>query len=207
MAWNGSEPTTAEELGEPSRKNEFHAFDRGASFKGAPRAAMPLPRPPPPQAVPGEKPVAKATPQAPEDKFSALRTYRRALGLCDVCAEKWFRGHKCAAAIPLHAMQEIWDLFQLEAFSESQEPEQESPEAPSEQLFLALSHDAQRGAHGHRTIQFQGTILGYSVAVLVDSASSASFLAASVADQLPQLQRTPMASSVKVANGHLLRCT
>lgn len=68
---------------------------------------------------------------------------------------------------------------------------------------MALSNDAQ----GHWTIQFQGTILGYPVAVLVDSGSSASFLAASVANQLPQLQRTPMASSVKVANGHLLRCT
>jgi hypothetical protein len=63
---------------------------------------------------------------------------------------------------------------------------------------LALSNDAQ----GHWTIQFQGTILGYPVAVLVDSGSSASFLVASVANL-----RTPMASSVKVANGHLLRCT
>lgn len=148
---------------------------------------MPLPRPPPHQAAPGEKPVLKpTTTPVPEDKFSALRTYRRARGLCDVCAEKWFRGHKCA---------------------ESEELEQESPEAPPEQLFLALSHDAHRGAQGQRTIQFQGTIQGYPVAVLVDSGSSASFLAASVADQLSNLQCSPMSASVKVANRQLLRCT
>ncbi|CAD6271609.1 unnamed protein product [Miscanthus lutarioriparius] len=141
---------------------------------------MPLPRPPPQQAAPGEKPVLKpTTPQVSEDKFSALRTYRRGRGLCDMCAEKWFRGHKCAATIPLHAMQEIWDLFQLEAVSE---PEQEFPQAPPEQLILALSHDAHRGAQGHRTIQFQGTIQGYPVAMSVDSGSSTSFIAASVAD-------------------------
>lgn len=181
-----------EELGEPSTMTEFHAFSRGASFKGGARAAMNMPRLPPPPAPPADKPVPKTVHPATEDKLSALRTYRRARGLSDVCAEKWFRGHKCAAAIPLHAMQEIWDLFQLEAFSEPQEPDQDSPETPPEQLFLALSHDAQRGAQGCRTIQFQGTILGRPVAVLIDSGSSASFLVVSVADRFSQLQRTPL---------------
>jgi hypothetical protein len=42
-----------------------------------------------------------------EDKFKALRAYRRAKGLCDRCAEKWSKGHKCACSVQLHAMQEM----------------------------------------------------------------------------------------------------
>lgn len=48
---------------------------------------------------------------------------------------------------------------------------------------------------------------GLAVTVLVDSGSSASFIAATVAAQLPQLQRTPLEASVKVANGQILYCT
>lgn len=89
----------------------------------------------------------------------------------------------------------------------SPEDELESPVEHTEQLFLALSSDAQRGAQGRQTIQLHGSIQGLSVTVLIDSGSSASFLASSVAAQLPQLQSTPLLASVKVANGHLLRCT
>jgi hypothetical protein len=50
-------------------------------------------------------------------------------------------------------MQEIWDLFQLEALPETQDLEpEESPTNTTEQLFLALSSDAQRGSQGRRTI-------------------------------------------------------
>lgn len=41
-------------------------------------------------------------------------------------------------------MQEVWDLFQLDSVTESQEEELESPVEAPEQLFLALSHDAHR---------------------------------------------------------------
>lgn len=42
--------------------------------------------------------------------------------------------------------------------------------------------------------------------MLVDSGSSSSFIAASVAAQLPQLQRSPLKAFVKVANGQLMQC-
>lgn len=143
-----------------------------------------------------DKPIARI----PEDKLSVLRSYRRARGLCERCVEKWVHGHKCAATIQLHAIQEMRELFNVE------EPE-DSPEAPTEQLLLALSHDARMVSHGHRTIRFHGTIAGQPIVVLVDSGSSASFLAASVADLFPQLPRSPISASVKIANGELLRCT
>lgn len=104
-------------------------------------------------------------------------------------------------------MQEVWDLFQLEEIHASTEDVHDSPVEQSEQLFLALSSYALRGARGRQTIQLHGEVQGHPVTVLIDSGSSASFLAASIAEQLPQLQRTPLTASVKVANGHLIECT
>lgn len=97
-------------------------------------------------------------------------------------------------------MQEVWDLLSLAESSDS-------PEESVEHLLLALSHDARMGSSGHHTIRFQGTFQGQSVVVLVDSGSSASFLAASLADQFPHLPRTLVSASVKIANGHILHCT
>jgi hypothetical protein len=45
-------------------------------------------------------------------------------------------------------MQELWDLLPFEDSIES--PNEE----PTEQILLALSHDAQMGSHGTKTIQF-----------------------------------------------------
>jgi hypothetical protein len=78
-------------------------------------------------------------------------------------------------------MQGIWDLFQLEEFSEPTEEDQAIADATLEHLFLALSQDAQQGVQGRQTIQFLGSVQGLTVTVLVDSRSSASFLVKSVA--------------------------
>lgn len=108
-------------------KSEFHGYGRGVGFKAAARAAG-FQAKPPQVAVPvGEKPVPKQAVPANEDKLTTLRSYRRARVLCDLCAEKRFRGHKCATTINLQAMQEVWDLFQVEAFPELPDEEQESP--------------------------------------------------------------------------------
>jgi hypothetical protein len=48
-----------------------------------------------------------------ETKTAALRSYRRAMGLCYKCNERWSREHKCAPMVQLHAVQELWELFQL----------------------------------------------------------------------------------------------
>lgn len=63
------------------------------------------------------------------------------------------------------------------------------------------------GSNSSHTIQFKGNIHGQEIVVLVDSGSSTSFLAASVASRLPHLPRTALSASVKIANGQLLRCT
>jgi hypothetical protein len=63
------------------------------------------------------------------------------------------------------------------------------------------------GSSTRRTIQFVGSVADVAVTVLVDSGSSTSFLAASIADQLLQLQRTLVQATIKIANGQLLQCT
>lgn len=102
-----------------------------------------------------EKPVVDKLPGvSPDDKLTILRSYRRARGLCEVCAEKWVRGHKCATTIQLHAMQEVWELFSRGESFDAIDNHSEITEPEPEQLLLALSHDTRMGSHGHRTIQF-----------------------------------------------------
>ncbi|CAD6260028.1 unnamed protein product [Miscanthus lutarioriparius] len=163
--------------------SEQRAENSKMGFRQHAKPALPWQRPPAADGAPGDKPQAKG----PDDKLSTLRNYRRARGLCEVCAEKW-------------AMQEVFDLLTMEQSTEELEES-------FEQLLLAISHDARMGSNGHRTIRFHGTIHGLPIVVLVDSGSSSSFLAASIADQLPQLARVPAQASVKIANGQILCCT
>lgn len=58
----------------------------------------------------GQPPDSHKTSSA-EDKLDVLRRFRRARGLCEKCAEKWNHGHKCIAAVHLHALEEVWELL------------------------------------------------------------------------------------------------
>lgn len=173
-----------EEVADSIRKTAF----RGNVRNIAPRVPV--------AEKPGDDKAAVTT---PKDKFATLRSYRRARGLCERCAEKWVRGHKCAPTVQLHAIQEIWDMLCMD-------DQTETTDDSTEQLCLALSHDARMGSQTHRTISFSGSIQGTPIVVLVDSGSSVSFLSSSVAALFPQLPRAPMLASVKVANGQLLHC-
>jgi hypothetical protein len=61
-----------------------------------PRMDLPLPLPPPP-------PKHALTPPAPssasDSKLAAIKSYRRALGLCYKCGVKWSKDHKCALEV------------------------------------------------------------------------------------------------------------
>jgi hypothetical protein len=46
-----------------------------------------------------------------DNKIAALHAYRRAWGLCQYCAKKYSKGHKCAEQVHLHAVQKLWDLL------------------------------------------------------------------------------------------------
>lgn len=76
-----------------------------------------------------------------DDKLLASRAYRRARGLCQRCAEKWSRDHKCPATVPLNAILQVWDLIR----DEDQEVTEETHPVDTEQLFLAISKEASLG--------------------------------------------------------------
>jgi hypothetical protein len=45
-----------------------------------------------------------------DSKISALMAYKKAKGLCYKCGMKWNPSHKCAASVPLHVVEELWQL-------------------------------------------------------------------------------------------------
>lgn len=46
-----------------------------------------------------------------DDKLVALKTYRRAKGLCFTCGERWAKDHKCQPTVQLHVVQEMVEFL------------------------------------------------------------------------------------------------
>jgi len=141
---------------------------------------------------------------SPDAKLAALRAYRRAMGLCYKCAEKWSRDHKCSPIVQLHAVQELWELFQLE---DMYVDSHSMPAESSEQLFLAISKAAVTGQGAPRTMKFLGSIQHQSVSILVDSGSSNSFISAQLAQRLSGVSPLQHSITVQVAGGGTLSCS
>lgn len=71
-----------------------------------------------------------------ENKLSTLREQCRAQGLCMRCGEKWGGGHKCPKQIPLHIMEEVWDIMNIE---EGTGKEVDTSSTSSDEEILTLS--------------------------------------------------------------------
>jgi hypothetical protein len=128
-----------EEVAESSRKRDYHRPDASFTTRvpNVIRGAHPLPPPPcidklPPVILPEERKLSESS-KSMGEKLSALRQYRRAKGLCDLCAEKWSRDHKCAPTVQLHVVQELLELFSVDQDVDSVSV------ASGEQLYMALS--------------------------------------------------------------------
>jgi hypothetical protein len=110
-----------EEVGDSSRRRDFKRSDSSYMSKSTSKNPLPLPAPPA-RDKQGNSLLAEdrrgadstRTASSLETKAAALRSYRRAMGLCYKCNERWSREHKCAPTVQLHAVQELWELFQLE---------------------------------------------------------------------------------------------
>jgi hypothetical protein len=202
-----------EEAMEPHRRKEIKRMDaplftKPASFRGAQPLPPPLPRPGA-GATPTEDPrpsdVRRAEPRrvTVDDKLQSLRSYRKARGLCMRCGEKWHPGHKCAPAIQLHALQEVWEMCE-DIFSADGQPAADV--TPPEQSFMLLSAAVHSKPIHPRTLQFVGLIQGRQISILVDSGSTNSFLDTQVASALTGVQHLSIPSSVTVANGGSVSC-
>lgn len=106
-----------------------------------------------------------------EEKFAALRAFRRARGLCQRCTERWSKDHKCPSSVQLHVMQELFELFSLDELEISDVVSHHS----TDQLYLVLSKEVVAGTDGPRTLRQHGRIQGSELLILVDSGSSHTF--------------------------------
>jgi hypothetical protein len=71
-----------------------------------------------------------------ESKLSALQTQRRKMGLCIKCGDKWGRNHTCPAQIPLHIMEELWDVVH---FAQVSDDDHSSTQSDEDLLALSLA--------------------------------------------------------------------
>lgn len=53
-------------------------------------------------------------PAQTEDKWTALRNFRKSKGLCLACGEKLSKDHTCKSSVQLHIVQELIDHLQSE---------------------------------------------------------------------------------------------
>jgi hypothetical protein len=102
-------------------------------------------------------------------RVASLKSYRRARGLYDRCAERWFRGHKCPNTVQLQAIEEVWDL--LDELEDSETVQDSQP-----QLLMTLSEAAWTGTDAVSTLCFQGNIQQHPLMILIDSGSTHSFI-------------------------------
>lgn len=95
------------------------------------------------------------------------------------------------------------DIGDSEELCESPPLSPDNDSAP-EQLFLARSKAAAGSSTSVRTIQFEGSVGGHPVLILLDSGSSVSFISNAVAAKLSGVQLHQVTSTVKVAGGGVL---
>lgn len=173
----------------------------------AQQAPPPLPAPPPRwiSKTVEEKKNSEAARSLADDKWSNLKAYRWAKGLCFFCSEKWGRDHQCKASIQLHIVQEMIDCMHTSVGESDSETTMES--ATSQQLMLLSTAAVTPGHTGARSMQISVEIQGKLLRFLIDSGSSACFLDQQCAEQIEGKQQLAAIVQVVVAGGNSLHCT
>jgi hypothetical protein len=138
-----------------------------------------------------------------QSKAAALMAYRRAKGLCYKCGLRWSQTHKCSTTVPLHMVEELWQLVSPSDSVDEQQPLQDE----SNQDLMILSVNAVLGTEALETVKLLATIFAKKVIMLVDSGSSSSFISDRLAKAHPALITLPAPVQVRVANGQVISCT
>ncbi|CAD6230707.1 unnamed protein product [Miscanthus lutarioriparius] len=108
-----------------------------------------------------------------DDKLAALRSQRRAQGLCMKCGEKWSRQHKCPDKVSLHVLEEVLDAMHTE--SDSDDSQETSSDEDGDEVFQ-LSNWAAEGVQGKKTLKLTGLVGNQEILILIDSGSSCTFI-------------------------------
>jgi len=135
----------------------------------------------------------KADKQVVDDKWAAIKAYRKANGLCYVCGEKWGHGHKCPQTVPIHVVQEIMELFLLDDEADPDTPRIEQDE--EDEVILSVQNTTLESSNPkkRRTLRFKGSVGQQDVLILLDSGSVGTFISQTLAGSIDQHQ-TPCES-------------
>jgi hypothetical protein len=194
-----------EEVTAPNRNRGFRKTESLPSSKFVTRNPLPLP-PTPRVDSSGVNAAAEQVRGHPQDdKWAALRAFRRAKGLCVKCAEKWSPEHKCPPSAQLNAIKDLWDLFQLEDTEENDQcvPGQDC----NGQLFVAVSEATFMGKESSKTMQLVGSVQGKETLILIDSRSSRTFISTKLAASLSGVKQLDVPVNVPVATGGNMQCS
>ncbi|XP_062187935.1 uncharacterized protein LOC133891241 [Phragmites australis] len=183
------------------RKNDGNIFIRGLNRS----SAAPLSKSSQQNIIEEKKMMENPKNRIEDEKLSALKSYRKAKGLCFKCGAKWGPQHVCTPTVPLHVVEELWQLIA--------EPSQQNLEATttgesdSGEDLMAVSAQALSGTESRRTMKLLGLIHNHEVVMLIDSGSSNSFVSESLAVKIKGWNELSTPLRVKVANGGVVLCT
>ncbi|CAN6225874.1 unnamed protein product [Urochloa humidicola] len=141
-----------------------------------------------------------------DDKLTALMNYRRAKGLCFKCGTKWGPNHKCPDSVPLHMVEELWQMLEEEPKFSIPSSNSQGDSDSGEDL-MSISVHACNGTTANKTIRLQASIGQHKALILVDSGSSHSFISEQFASNFVNWHCLKNPIQVKVANGGILHCT
>jgi hypothetical protein len=181
-----------EEAGDSARRHDSRTWNPKGGYQRGDRH----------NAADAEKPT---NPSKPLDKRLAdLKAYRRAQGLCDHCGDKWSRDHKCAAKVGLHVLDELYALFSTDCTVEDPATDDGENCETAEHCYCLSASVTSTIV---RTLQFRGSMCHQSVLILLDSGSSSSFISTHLASQLCLSTSQSTEVSIRIADGHVMRCS
>lgn len=123
------------------------------------------------------------------EKWAAVKAYRRANNLCYTCGKKWTgRNHKCSEKVSLHMIQELMEMFQLEGCPDSDD----DLDASSDEVIMVVAQDQSDtpSKKKRRTIRFRGFIGKQEILILLDLGSVNTFVSSAMVSSL-KLQTEP----------------
>lgn len=137
-----------------------------------------------------------------DDKWSALKSYRKANGLCFTCGEEWQgRNHKCLDQVSINMVQELMDMFQLNTEYDS---DGDDTEPEPEQVVLAVQAPSSSGIAApkkRKTMRFRGFIGKQEILILLDSGSMSTSIREDLANSLNQNAQPCESLKYTAANG------
>jgi hypothetical protein len=136
-------------------------------------------------------------------KGAALMAYRKAKGLCYKCGLRWNPTQQCSATVPLHIVEELWQLLETD---EAPVENKTTSEDSGDDLMVLSVHVVQ-GTEAPQTVKLTAQLFTKKIIMLVDYGSSSSFISQPLAKLGPNIIPLSQPVQVQVANGQIISCT